>query len=80
MQKLLTGLATAAALAFFVSAAQAECAFHNKQVTASAEPQEAVAVSTYDGPAPLATATADVTVSVSTECAADQKDCVPTDK
>ena len=78
MQKLLTGLATTAALAFFVSSAQAECPFHNKHVTASATPQESVAVSTYDGPAPIVAE--DEIVQAATECATDQKDCVPTDK
>jgi hypothetical protein len=78
MQKLLAGLATAAALALFASSAQAECAFHNKHVTASADPQESVAVSTYDGPAPVVVA--DETVQAATECAADQKDCAPSDK
>ena len=78
MQKLLTGLATAAALALFVSSAQAECAFHNKQVTASAEPQESIALSTYDGPATIVAE--DEVVQAATECTADQKDCVPSDK
>jgi hypothetical protein len=78
MQKLLAGLATAAALALFVSSAQAECAFHNKQVTASAESQESVALSTYDGPAPIVVE--DEIVQAATECTADQKDCVLSDE
>jgi hypothetical protein len=78
MQKLITGLAATAALALFVSSAQAECAFHNKQVTASAAPQESVAVSTYDGPAPIVAE--DETVQAATECTADQRDCVASDK
>lgn len=71
MQKLLTGLAASAALAIFVSSAQADCSFHNKQVTASNAPQEeGVAMSTYDGPAtPEETA--------QTTCPDGAKDCAP---
>ena len=78
MKKLLCGLAATAALALFVSSAQADCSFHNKQVMASTAPQETVAVSTYDGPAPIAAE--DATVMAATQCTADQKDCVPSDK
>jgi hypothetical protein len=78
MKKLLSGLAATAALALFVSSAQADCSFHNKQVMASTAPEEAVAVSTYDGPAPIVAE--DATVTAAKECAADQKDCVPSNK
>lgn len=78
MKKLLGSLAATAALALFASSAQAECSFHNKQVMASAPAQESVAVSTYDGPAPIVVE--DETVQAATDCTADQKDCVPSDK
>ena len=74
MQKLLTGIAAAAALAFFASAAQADCSGHN--VTASSERQEGVAMSTYDGatvpPVAKVEKTAEATVPV---CAEGDKDC-----
>ena len=75
MQKLLTGLAASAALALFVSSAQADCSFHNKQVTASNAPQqeEGVAMSTYDGPS-----TTEETAQ--TACPDGAKDCAPANK
>ena len=79
MQKLLTGLAASAALALFVSSAQAECAFHTKHVTASATNavEPSVAMSTYD-PTPAPTVTENVTAQAALpECPADAKDCVP---
>ena len=79
MQKPLTGIAATAALALFASSAQAECAFHNKQVTASnATHEEGVAMSTYDGPSPLPT-TAEETAQAATQtdCPDGEKDCVP---
>jgi hypothetical protein len=78
MKKLLGGLAATAALALFVSSAQADCSFHNKQVMASTASEEAVAVGTHDGPAPIAAE--ETTVTAAQECAADQKDCVPSNK
>ena len=77
MKKLPGSLAATAALALFVSSAQAQCSFHNKQVMASTAPEEAVAVSTYDGPAPIV---AQEAVTAAKECEADQKDCVPPNK
>ncbi len=78
MQKLLTSLAATAALALFVSTAQAECAFHNKHVTASnATAEEGVAMSTHDEPMlPIVTEEAPTTAATA-ECPADAKDCVP---
>jgi hypothetical protein len=78
MKKLLGGLVATTALALLASSAQADCSFHNKQVMASTAPEETVAVSTYDGPAPLVAE--DATITAAAECAADQKDCVPSDK
>jgi hypothetical protein len=43
-----------------------------------AAPQESVALSTYDAPAPIVAE--DETVTAATECTADHKDCVPSDK
>lgn len=49
MQKLFTGFAAAAALAFLASAGQA-CPGHEAHVTASIDkPEQSVAMSTYDG-------------------------------
>ena len=81
MKKLLSSLAATAALALFVSSAQADCAFHNQQAMASIEqPEEGVAMSTYDGPAPLPTAPdATVEAAATTECPAGQE-CGSTDK
>jgi hypothetical protein len=66
------------ALALLVSSAQADCPFHNKQVMASAAPEETVAVGTYDGPTPIVAENA--TVTATQECTAEQKDCPPSDK
>ena len=76
MQKLLTSLAASAALALFVSSAQAECAYHNQHVTASADQSDqTVAMSTYD---PAAVVVAEETPQAALpECPADAKDCVP---
>jgi hypothetical protein len=79
MPKLLTGFA-AAALALSASFAQAECAFHNQQVTASADQTEqSVAMSTYDPMAPVVVEEATPQVALP-ECPADAKDGVPTSK
>ena len=84
MQKAVTTIATAAALALFASAANAECFGHN-DVTASAgeETKQTVAISTYDGPVLQPTAedaaAADTTV-VDTTCSAEEKDCTPATK
>jgi hypothetical protein len=76
MQKLLTGLAATAALALFVSSAQAECAFHNKHVTASSgQTEPTVVMSTYD-PAPVVVAE-ETPQAALPECPADAKDCAP---
>ena len=72
MQKLLTGLAASAALALFVTAAQADCGFHEQVTASSSAPEESVVMSTHDAPPPPTTATV--------ECAPDAKDCVPTNK
>lgn len=75
MQRFLTSLAATAALTMFVSAAQAECGFHNKQVTASATTEEGVAMSTYDGPAPLPILEEE-TAQAATECPVGEE-CAP---
>ena len=76
MQKLLTSLAASAALALFVSSAQAECAYHNQHVTASADQSDQmVALSTYD-PVPVVVAEQTPQAALP-ECPADAKDCVP---
>lgn len=78
MQKLLTTLAASAGLALFVSSAQADCAFHNKHVTASADKaDQTVAMSTYD-PTSLPIVVEEATQQAALpECPADAKDCVP---
>jgi len=78
MQKLLTSLAASAALALFLSSAQAECAYHNQHVTASADQSDqTVAMSTYD-PAQTPVVVAEETPQAALpECPADAKDCVP---
>ena len=79
MQKLLTSLAASFALALFVSSAQAECAYHNQHVTASADQSDqTVAMSTYD-PAPVVV-TEETPQAAVPECPADAKDCVPATK
>ena len=74
MQKLLTGLAASAALALFVTVAQADCGFHEQVTASTSAPEESVVMSTHDAAAPPVTTTATV------ECAPDAKDCVPTNK
>jgi hypothetical protein len=75
MTRLLTGLATAAALALSAASAQAACDGHN--VTASSEkPQESVAISTYDGAAaPVTTEETKDAVVAETVCAEGDVDC-----
>lgn len=70
MQKLLTGLAAGAAFALFVTAAQADCGFH-EQVTADtmSTPEETAVLGTHDA--------APTTPATTVECAPDAKDCVP---
>jgi hypothetical protein len=80
MQKLLTSLAAAAALAFSVSVAQADC-YQNHNVTASvAQPDETIAMSTYDGP-PARPAVEDedkaAAAAAQPACAEGDKDCAP---
>jgi hypothetical protein len=74
MQKLITGLAAAAALALLVSAGYADCGFHNtKQVTASTQKaEEGVAMSTYDGKAAPT-----IAKKTAAECPEGATDCVP---
>jgi hypothetical protein len=69
MQKLLTGLAAGAAFALFVTAAQADCGFHEQVTADMSTPEETVVVGTHDA-APTIPTTA-------SECAPDAKDCVP---
>jgi hypothetical protein len=81
MQKVLTSLAASAALVLFVSSAQAECAFHNQETTASVGQEgPSVAMSTYD-PAPVPTIAEEATQQAALpECPGDAKDCVPANK
>jgi hypothetical protein len=77
MNKLVTGLAATAALAFMASAGQA-CSFHETHVTASIDKvDEAVSMSTHDGAiAPLIVdETAETAAAVA--CPEGVTDCVP---
>jgi hypothetical protein len=73
MQKLLTGLAVAAAFAVSAAASQA-CDFHASQVTASAPSEEVVAMSSVKD------ATAPVVITADQTCPAGQANCVPAGK
>jgi len=73
MHKLLTGIAAAASIALFASAAQADCTGH---VTAEkAQSKQSVAMSTYDGKVAQ-----EVAKPAATACAEGQKDCAPATK
>ena len=77
MQRILTSLAAASALALCASVAQADC-YGGHAVTASAAPAgEAVTIATHDEPAPpLSVETIRVSApGGATECAAGEKDC-----
>lgn len=77
MQKLLTTLAAAGALALAASTAQADCAFHNKMAMASNAPtEESVSLSTHEEPA----TTTVVEEVAATDCPAGQTDCAPAQK
>jgi hypothetical protein len=79
MQKLLTGLAAASALALMVSGALA-CDLHESVSAQSSQPEQGVAMSTH-GSSPttviLDQDTASVEVSVSTACEPGDADCAP---
>jgi hypothetical protein len=80
MQKLITGLAAAAALALMASAGQA-CSFHEMHVMASVDKvDEGVSMSTHDG-ATLPTIVDEAAETAATaECPDGAVDCVPADK
>ena len=69
MQKLLIGLAAGAALALFVTAAQADCGFHEQVTADMSTPEETIVVGTHDA--------APTTPATTVECAPDAQDCVP---
>jgi hypothetical protein len=78
MQKLLTGLAAAAALSLTMSAALA-CDLHESVSAQSSQPQQGVAMSTHgSSPAPIVLDedSASVDVSVVTVCEPGASDCV----
>jgi hypothetical protein len=80
MQKLLTGLTAVLAAAFLASAAQA-CDFHKEHVVMSGdEPQQGVAMSTYDGtalPPVVDEAEQKAEAAKAPACADGDEDCEP---
>jgi hypothetical protein len=77
MHKLLTGLATGAALTLFASTGLA-CDFHEMHTAATKAPEQpVVAMSTYSGTTPVAIEGEQPAAST---CAPDAKDCAPANK
>ena len=77
MQKLLTSLAAASALALLASAAQA-CDWHNNVNASAEQSQQSVAMSTHDGMTvtpPVADDAAPTEVVATPTCPADDEDC-----
>ncbi len=77
MQKLITGLAAAAALGLLASAGQA-CEFHATHVSASiAAPEEGVAMSTHDDATTPTLLEQAAETAATANCAPGATDCTP---
>lgn len=80
MQKLLTGLAVAAAFGLMASAGQA-CEFHSAHVTAGVStPEEGVAMSTHDGTTEPTLIDEIAETAAATDCPDGATDCAPADE
>ena len=80
MRTIISTLATASAFALVASVASADCGGHS-QVTASKASKQAVAMSTYSGPAPTTQTEAPKPTQVAAaECPEGAADCTPATK